>query len=138
MLVYPKESEKRQHRRLPAISLSADIKIKKGLFTKWHKVRALDFNIYGVALILPNEPELGSKTLIKLSLEMDMAEVNVNQLEAKVVNKVMIDSSTGEWRAGFIFSGQSKHTAETRKQLQRINEYFERNNLLKSKIRDDS
>ena len=138
MLVYPKEREKRQHRRLPAISLSADIKIKKGLFTKWQTVRALDFNIYGAALILPNEPELGSKTLIKLSLEMDMAEVKVNQLEAKVVNKMMLDSATGEWRVGFIFSGQSKHSAETTKQLKRINEYFERNNILKSKLRDDT
>tara|TARA_B100001063_G_C16563246_1_gene452092 strand:- start:233 stop:649 length:417 start_codon:yes stop_codon:yes gene_type:complete len=137
MPVYPKEREKRQHRRLPAISLSAEIKIKKGLFTKWQTVRALDFNIYGVALIIPHEPELGSKTLIKLSLEMDMAEVKVNQLEAKVVNKVMLDSKTGEWRAGLIFSNQSKHTPETSKQLSRINDYLERNNLLKSKIKDD-
>lgn len=138
MPVYPQDREKRQHRRLPAISLSADIKIKKGLFTKWHTVSALDFNIYGVALILPSEPELGSKTLIKLSLEMDMAEVKVNQLEAKVVNKVMVDSQKGEWRAGFIFSGQSKHTTETSKQLARINEYLERNNVLKSKLTDDA
>ena len=138
MPAYSKENENRQHRRLPAISLSADIKIKKGLFTKWQTVSALDFNIYGVALVVPNEPELGSKMFIKLLLEMDMAEVKVDQLEAKVVNKVMLDSKTGEWRAGFIFSGQSKHTLETTKQLSRINEYLERNNLLKSKLKEDT
>lgn len=136
MLDYPKESEKRQHRRLPALRLSAEIKIKKVLFTKWQTVSALDFNTYGVALILSDEPELGSKTLIKLLLKMDMAEIETNQLEAKVVNKVMVDASKGEWRVGFIFSNQSKHTPETSKQLNRINEYLERNNSLKSKLKD--
>lgn len=135
MIVYPKEREKRQHRRLPAISLSAGIKIKKGLFTNWHSVQAIDFNIYGVALILPMEPELNTKTSLRLSLAMDMAEIKINQITAKVVNKVMIDSKKGEWRVGFIFSNQSKHSEETRKQLSRINDYFEKNNSLKDKLK---
>lgn len=134
MLVYSNETEKRQHRRLPALSLSAEIKIKKGLFTRWHSAKGLDFNIYGVAIILPEEPELGTKTQIKLTLTMDMVEVKVNQLEAKVVNKVMVDSKTQEWRAGLIFSGQSKLTEETKKQLSRINEYLERNQVLKNRL----
>lgn len=137
MLAYPKEKDKRQHRRLPAISLTADIKIKKGLFTNWHSVTALDFNIYGVAVILPNEPVLGSKTQLKLSLSMDMTDVKVGQIEAKVVNKVMVDSKKGEWRAGYIFSNQSKHSQETTKQLDRINDYLERNNILKDKLKDE-
>lgn len=135
MIVYPKEREKRQHRRLPAISLSADIKTKKGLFTSWQSVQAIDFNVYGVALILPNEPDLGTKIPLRLSLTMDMAEIKINQITAKVVNKVMINSKTGEWRVGFIFSNQSKHSDETRKQLSRINDYFEKNNLLKDKLK---
>ena len=137
MLSYPKEKDKRQHRRLPALSLTADIKIKKGLFTTWYSTSALDFNIYGVALIVPNEPVLGSKTLLKLSLTMDMTDVKVNQIEAKVVNKVMVDSKKGEWRAGYIFSNQSKHSQETSKQLNRINDYLDRNNSLKNKLKDD-
>ena len=103
----------------------------------WYSTSALDFNIYGVALIVPNEPVLGSKTLLKLSLTMDMTDVKVNQIEAKVVNKVMVDSKKGEWRAGYIFSNQSKHSQETSKQLARINEYLERNNQLKDKLKDD-
>lgn len=134
MLAYPKEREKRQHRRLPALSLTSDVKVKKGLFTKWETTRALDFNIHGVALVWPDEPELGTKLTLKLSLKMDMTEVNTNQLEAKVVNKVMLDPSKGEWRVGFIFTNQSKHTEETSKQLLRINEYLERNNLIKDKL----
>lgn len=136
MPVYSKESEKRQHRRLPAISLSADIKVKKGLFTRWLSAKGLDFNIYGIALMLPHEPELGTKTSLKLTLAMDMVEVKVNQIEAKIVNKVMVDSKKGEWRAGLIFSGQSKLSDETKKQLNRINEYLERNNTLKNKLSD--
>ena len=137
MLAYPTEKDKRQHRRLPALSLTADIKTKKGLFTSWYSTIALDFNIYGVAVILPNEPVLGSKTQLKLSLSMDMTDVKVAQIEAKVVNKVMVDSKKGEWRAGFIFSNQSKHSQETSKQLNRINNYLERNSLLKDKLKDD-
>jgi len=137
MLAYPTNKDKRQHRRLPAISLTADIKIKKGLFTNWHSVTALDFNIYGVAVILPTEPVLGSKTQLKLSLSMDMTDVKVGQIEAKVVNKVMVDSIKGEWRAGYIFSNQSKHSQETTKQLDRINDYLERNNILKDKLKDE-
>jgi hypothetical protein len=136
MLAYPQEKDKRQHRRLPALSLTADIKVKKGLFTNWYSATALDFNIYGVAVILPNEPVLGSKTQLKLSLSMDMTDVNVGQIEAKVVNKVMVDSKKGEWRAGFIFSNQSKHSQETSKQLNRIKEYLERNEVLKDKLKD--
>tara|TARA_R110002167_G_scaffold346700_4_gene557445 strand:+ start:627 stop:1043 length:417 start_codon:yes stop_codon:yes gene_type:complete len=136
MTTFPKEKEKRQYRRLPAISLSADLKVKKGLFTHWLSANALDFNIYGVALVLPNEPILGTKTKLKLSLTMDMAEVKVSQIEAKVVNKMMLDSKKGEWRAGFIFANQSKHSEETTKQLKRISNYLERNNLLKEKLKD--
>ena len=127
MTTFPKEKEKRQYRRLPAISLSADLKIKKGLFTHWYSTSALDFNIYGVALVVPNEPTLGTKTKLKLSLTMDMAEVKVSQVE---------DAKKGEWRAGFIFSNQSKHSEETTKQLKRINDYLERNALLKEKLKE--
>ena len=137
MIAYPKERDKRQHRRLPAISLTADVKVKRGLFSRWEVAPALDFNIYGVALILNDEPTLGTKLLLKLSLKMDMTEVNTSQIEAKVVNKVMIDSKKGHWRVGFIFSNQSKHTEDTSKQLKRINEYLERNNNLKEKLSDD-
>jgi hypothetical protein len=137
MLAYPHEKDKRQHRRLPAISLTADIKVKKGLFTSWYSAIALDFNTYGVAVVLPNEPVLGSKTQLKLSLSMDMTDVKVGQIEVKVVNKVMVDSKKGEWRAGFIFSNQSKHSQETSKQLNRIKEYLERNEVLKDKLKDE-
>jgi hypothetical protein len=136
MITFPKDKEKRQYKRLPAISLSADLKIKKGLFTHWYSTRALDFNIHGVALVLPDEPVLGTKTQLKLSLIMDMAEVKVNQIEAKVVNKVMLDSKKGEWRAGYIFTNQSKHSEEKTKQLRRIKDYLERNNLLKDKLKE--
>jgi hypothetical protein len=137
MIAYPKERDKRQHRRLPAISLTADVKVKRGLFSRWEVAPALDFNIYGVALILNDEPTLGTKLLLKLSLKMDMTEVNTSQIEAKVVNKVMIDSKKGQWRVGFIFANQSKHTEDTTKQLKRINEYLERNNNLKEKLNDE-
>lgn len=136
MLAYPKDKEKRQHRRLPALSLTADLKTRKGLFTHWQTVSGLDFNIYGVALILPEEPELGLKTTLKISLTMDMVEIKVNPVEGKIVNKMMIDPAKGEWRAGFIFTGQSRHPAETKKQLARINEYLERNNALKERLQE--
>ena len=136
MLVYPQEKEKRQHRRLPALTLTADIKTKKGLFTSWQTVHGLDFNLYGVALLLTEEPELGVKTSLKLTLSMDMAEIKLNPIDAKIVNKVMVDSSKGEWRVGFLFTNQSKHSAETKKQLARINEYLERNNSLKQRLKD--
>lgn len=137
MITYPREKEKRQYRRLPAISLSAELKVKKGLFTRWFSTSAVDFNIYGVALIVPDEPVLGTKTQLKLSLTMDMAEIKVDQIEAKIVNKVMLDSKKGEWRAGFIFANQSKHSEATTKQLKRIHDYLERNNLLKKKLKEN-
>lgn len=136
MLAYPQEREKRQHRRLPALSLTADIKTKKGLFTNWQTLPGVDFNLYGVALLLSEEPELGTKTSLKLTLTMDMAEIKLNAIDAKIVNKVMVDSSKGEWRVGFLFINQSKHSAETKKQLARINEYLERNNALKERLQD--
>jgi hypothetical protein len=136
MLAYPKDKEKRQYRRLPALSLTAEIKSKKGLFSTWETVRGVDFNLFGVALILTEEPELSTKTQLKLTLSMDMAEIKLNPIDAKIVNKIMIDSSKGEWRVGFLFTNQSKHSAETKKQLTRINEYLERNNALKERLQD--
>ncbi len=136
MLSYPSEKEKRQHRRLPALSLTAEMKTKKGLFTQWQSANALDFNLHGIALVLPAEPELGTKTSLKLTLSMDMTEIKVNSIDVKIVNKVMIDSKKGEWRVGFLFINQSKHSEDTTKQLNRINDYLQRNNALKEKLRD--
>jgi len=118
--------EKRAQRRLPAANLKAHLKSKQGLFSTWLELDVVDFNLSGIALKLPSEPELGSKLNLRLILEMDTGEIKVNQLEAKVVNKVNTIGD-GIWRVGVIFSGQTKHSPDTMKQLERIKEMLERN-----------
>jgi hypothetical protein len=118
--------ENRKQRRLPAATLKAQLKSKQGLFSTWLDLEVIDFNLLGLALKLPSEPELGTKLSLRLNLEMDTGEIKVNQLEIKIVNKVNT-MSDGVWRVGVIFTGQSKQSPETIKQLERIKQILEKN-----------
>jgi hypothetical protein len=118
--------EKRSQRRLPAAELKAELKSKQGLFSSWLELDVVDFNLSGIALKLPSEPELGSKLNLRLILEMDAGEIKVNPLEVKVVNKVNTIGD-GIWRVGVIFSSQTKQSPDTMKQLERIQQILERN-----------
>ena len=60
--------EKRAYRRLPAANVKAQLKSKQGLFSKLLELDVIDFNLSGVALKLPSEPELGSRLNLKLIL----------------------------------------------------------------------
>ena len=113
--------EKRQHRRLPAANLHAQLKSKQGLFSNWIDLKVSDFTLFGMSFILPSEPELGKKLSLRLMLDMDMGEIKISQIEAKIVNKVLQTSGSNQeeaWRVGLIFTGQSKQSSETKKQLQ--------------------
>jgi len=131
-------SERRQHRRLPAANLKAQLKSKQGLFSNWIDLHVADFSLFGMALLLSSEPELGRKITLRLILEMDMGDIKVHQLEAKIVNKVMTTSSDSEhraqWRVGLIFTGQTKQSTETVLKLKRINQLLEKNDALKERI----
>lgn len=123
-LLHPQEN--RTQRRLPAARLKAQLKSKQGLFSSWLDLEVVDFNLSGIALKLPSEPELGTKLNLRLILEMDTGEIKVNQLETKIVNKVNTIGD-GVWRIGVIFTGQSKQSADTIKQLERIKQILEKN-----------
>ena len=80
MSLSPQYKEKRAQRRLPAANLKAHLKRKQGLFTRWSEIEVVDFNMSGLALKLPSEPEFGDKLNFKLILEMDIGDIKVNQL----------------------------------------------------------
>jgi len=132
-------TEKRKHRRLPATELKAQLKTKQGLFSNWIDLKVADFNLHGMALLLPTEPELGKKITLRLILDMDMGEIKANNLEAKIVNKVM-DIGEGDkeryWRVGLIFTGQSRQSEETLKQLKRIKQLLQKNEAIKDRLCD--
>jgi hypothetical protein len=121
--------EKRKQRRLPAANVKAHLKSKQGLFSTWLELDVVDFNLSGISLKLPSEPELGSKLSLRLLLEMDTGDIKVNQLEAKVVNKVNTIGD-GIWRVGLIFTSQTKQSQDTMKQLGRIKLIIERNTAI--------
>lgn len=128
-------NENRRDRRVPAVNLIAQLKTKQGLFSSWVDFEVVDFNLLGMAMAMPSEPELGSKVTLRLLLNMDMGEFKVNQIEAKIVNKVMMDNSDGTWRVGLVFSNQSKQNGNTDAQMVRINEMLERNNAITQRLR---
>lgn len=134
MSLSPQYKEKRAQRRLPAANLKAHLKRKQGLFTRWSEIEVVDFNMSGLALKLPSEPEFGDKLNFKLILEMDIGDIKVNQLEAKVVNKVSTDRE-GVWRVGVIFSGQTKQSSDTVKQLERVNQILEKHDAITDRIK---
>jgi len=124
--------EKRLQRRLPAANLKAQLKTKQGLFSSWSDLQVSDFSLFGIALVLPSEPELGNKITLRLVLEMDMGDIKINHIETKIVNKVI--RKDGNWRVGLIFSNQSKQTDETKKQLRRFQEILEKNEALVGRL----
>lgn len=131
--LHPKEN--RRNRRAPAAELVAQIKTKQGLFSSWLDLDVLDFNLLGLALAVPSEPELGSKLSLRLVLNMDMGELKVNQIEAKIVNKVRMDNDDTSWRVGLVFSNQSKQSGDNLSQLTRIRDMLERNNAIKQRLK---
>ena len=131
-LLHPQE--KRAIRRVPAANLKAQLKSKQGLFSTWLALDVVDFNLSGIAIKLPSEPELGSKLNIRLSLEMDTGEIKVNQLEVKVVNKVNTIGD-GVWRVGVIFSSLNKQSPDTLKQLERIKHILEKSSAITQRIK---
>ena len=128
--LHPKD--RRHHRRLPAANLKAQLKTKQGLFSTWSDLQVADFSLFGIALILPSEPELGNKITLRLILEMDMGDIKINHIETKIVNKVI--RKDGNWRVGLIFSSQSKQTDETKKQLRRFQEMLEKNEAIVGRL----
>jgi len=125
--------EKRLQRRLPAANLKAQIKSKQGLFSSWLDLDVIDFNLSGMALKIPSEPELGTKLTLRLILEMDVGIIKVHNLEAKIVNKVNT-LGDGIWRIGLIFSSQTKQSQDIMKQLERIKQLLEKNSALTARI----
>ena len=126
--------DKRRERRLPAANFCAQIKVKQGLFSSWIDMNVLDFNLLGMSLALPSEPELGSKLSLRLVLNVDMGKFKVNQIEAKIVNKVMMDRENSTWRVGLVFSTQSKQSGDTLNQMGRIKEMLERNEAISQRL----
>ena len=125
--------EKRSQRRLPSANLKAQVKSKQGLFSNWLDLDVVDFNLSGMALKLPTEPELGSKLNFRLILEMDMGDIKVKNIEAKIVNKVNAIND-GVWRVGLIFTSQTKQSNETKQQLERIIQILERSAAIKERM----
>ena len=125
--------EKRMHRRLPAADLNVQLKLKQGLFSTWIDLSILDFTPYGIAITLPSEPELGAKITLRLILKMDVGDIRVNNLEAKVVNKLN-NTGSNSWRVGVIFNRQTKQSTESTKQLIRIKQILEKSMALKERI----
>jgi len=127
------QKERRIERRLPAAELKVQIKSKQGLFSSWLDLKITDFNLFGIGLILSSEPELGNKVTLRLLLKMDMVDLKVKQIEAKIVNKMI--SEDGEWKVGLIFCNQSKLSNETKVQLRRLKIMLERNEMLINRLR---
>lgn len=125
--------EKRSKRRLPAANLTAQLKRKQGLFSSQLDLTVVDFNLFGMALMLLSEPELGAKITFKLVFEMDMGNITVNGVEANIVNKVF-DLQSGQWRVGLIFSSQTKQSTEMLGQLKRIKQLLEKSAAIKERI----
>lgn len=134
MIVELNSHEKRRERRVPAANLSAQVKVKKGLFSDWASYDVLDFNLLGLALALPSEPELGTRINLKLVLGMDMGELKLNQIEAKVVNKMRVAGDDSYWRVGLVFSNSSKNSGDNLTQLNRIKDMLERNEAIKQRL----
>jgi hypothetical protein len=134
MIVELNAHDKRRERRVPAANLTAQIKVKKGLFSDWVDLNVLDFNLLGLALALPSEPELGNKLSLKLALKMDMGDLKLNQIEAKIVNKMKIAGDDSMWRVGVVFSNSSKNSGDNLAQLTRIKDMLERNEAIKQRL----
>jgi len=135
MLTQLRPQDKRHHDRLPAVDLIAQLKSKQGLFSTWLDLEVLDFSPFGIGLNLPTEPELGQKVTLRLLLNLDMGgNLKVQSIEAKIVNKVLMDDNSGNWRVGFVFTTQSKQSQDNDLQLKRMHQLLERNAAVKKRL----
>ena len=135
MIVALHPIEKRRERRVPAANLTAQMHGKQGLFSNRPTLEVLDFNLLGLSLALPSEPELGSKLSLSLILNMDMGELKINQLDAKIVNKVKLERDDSSWRVGLVFSKQSKQSGDNFSQLTRIKVMLEKNDAIRQRLK---
>ncbi len=135
MIVALHPIEKRRERRVPAANLTAQMHSKQGLFSNRPILEVLDFNLLGLSLALPSEPELGSKLSLSLILNMDMGELKINQLDAKIVNKVKLERDDSSWRVGLVFLKQSKQSGDNFSQLTRIKVMLEKNDAIRQRLK---
>ena len=124
--------ERRRYRRFPAATLKAQIKSKRGFFTHWQDVEVSDFNPYGIAINLHQEPELEQAFSLKLILEIDMGEITVEKIEATAKNKVL---SNKVWRTGLLFDELKGGKAEeTISKINRISQLLEKSVALNERL----
>lgn len=128
-------SERRRYRRFPAANLTAQYKTKRGLLTKWVDIEVSDFSEHGIALLLDAQPTLDQSLTLKLKLEMDMGEINIDRIDALPKNKI---TQQDRWRLGLEFveeKNKEKNNA-LKKQLVRIQQILEKHAEVNERLKN--
>lgn len=77
---------------MPTANLTSSIRVSKGLLKSlWEDARPKDFSLFGMCLKTNRIYNTGDKITLSLSLELDMGDIKIEQITAKVirVNKLV-------------------------------------------------
>ncbi len=78
--------ELRARKRMPTANLKSSIRISKGFLNDiWEDARAKDFSFFGMCIKTNREFKVDDTLTLSLNLEMDMGNIEVEQISARVV-----------------------------------------------------
>ena len=128
-------SERRRVRRLPAVELQANLRMKKGLFGEaWTEVRATDFSHVGVSIDLDGRLDSGQTVTLSFHLKMEMGEISLEKVQGTVRH---VKPLGGQCRCGIEFTG-IKQGSDLEAQLTRLESLLARSQSVGQRIQNQN
>jgi len=126
--------ERRRYRRYPAAKLKASMKTKKLMMTQWQDVAVGDFSSHGMAIFVENAVKPESQITLNLVLEMDMGSIQIDKINATVMN---ITDNKSYWRLGLSFNPEFvEKNSDVNRKLEKIARILEQSAQLKDRLKD--
>lgn len=125
------DNERRRERRIPAVSLKAQIVTRKLFRNEIHNVVPVDLSTTGISIQTARQMTIGDKLEMALILELDIGNVEIKKLPSTIRHTAKIGN---EMRYGLEFDEIKNEY--TRGQLERMAEMLERSRKVSKRIQE--
>ena len=131
---YLLKKDLRARRRMPTANLTSSIRVSKGFLKSiWEEARPKDFSLYGMCLKTNRLFDTDEKITVSLTLEMDMGEINVEQIMARVVR---VNKLVGFYEYGIEFDKKVvENTSDSiSRNMMRIENFLEKQEAFSARV----
>jgi hypothetical protein len=128
----------RARKRMPTANLKASLQISKGILDSiWEEVRPMNFSLFGMGLKTNRTLKVDSKVTLSLTLEIDMGEIHIEKIKARVVR---MNKLVGFYEYGIEFDKKIVENAnsQTAQNLMRIENFLSKQEALSAKMSQQS